>query len=49
MEFHPIYTPNPPQVRELLAYLGSAGFQTEELQEHGEGYGMAYLRRTALT
>jgi hypothetical protein len=45
MEFHPVYTPHAPQPRDLFRYLEKAGFAATEIQDHGEGYGMAYLRR----
>jgi FkbM family methyltransferase len=45
MEFHPVDRPGPPQPEGLLRYLKEAGFDATEVQDHGAGYGMAYLRR----
>jgi FkbM family methyltransferase len=45
MEFHPLYSPNAPQPRDLFEHFEKAGFTAIEVQDHGEGYGMAYLRR----
>ena len=45
MEFHPLYSPNAPQPRDLFDYFERAGFTPTDVQDHGEGYGMAYLHR----
>ena len=45
MEFHPIYTARAPQPRDLFQHLEKTGLTLTEVQDHGEGYGMAYLRR----
>lgn len=45
MEVHPLYTPNAPQPRDLFERFAEAGLRATEIQDHGEGYGMAYLRR----
>ncbi len=45
MEFHPLYTPDAPKPADLFEYFADAGFNATEIQDHGEGYGMAYLRR----
>jgi FkbM family methyltransferase len=45
MEFHPLYTPDAPQPRALVEHLEKAGLAATRIQDHGEGYGMAYFRR----
>jgi len=46
MEFHPLYIPDPPKLQDLIRHFESAGFSATVIQDHGEGYGMAYFRRT---
>lgn len=45
MEFHPLYTANAPQPNDLFERFAAAGLRTTSARDHGEGYGMAYLRR----
>ena len=48
MEFHPLYTLDAPQPQDLIRHFESAGFEATTVQDHGEGYGIAYFRRTQL-
>ena len=44
LEFHPIYTPHAPRPSALFQHLERAGFTPTLIQDHGNGYGMAYFR-----
>ena len=45
MEFHPLYKKDEPQPGDLFTHLACGGLITDEVQDHGEGYGVAYLRQ----
>jgi hypothetical protein len=47
MEFHPLYIPDAPKPTNLFQHLERAGLAAAEIQDHGEGYGMAYFRRSS--
>jgi FkbM family methyltransferase len=46
LEFHPLYTADAPQPHDLIQHFEKAGLAATVIQDHGAGYGMAYLRRT---
>lgn len=44
MELHPLDNPALGKRDAMFEHLAEAGFQVTEVQDHGDGYGMAYLR-----
>lgn len=45
LEFHPLDGPDASQPRNLVQRFEEAGFRAIEVQDHGEGYGIAHFQR----